>query len=125
MIAVYHYAINDHHQSMHLSLCSGLTVTQCLMYSISYSWGNKESLTIGSIYLYINSGSITTAVLLILPMQNNNQLIKHHLLLMNRRIQYSGWGLMSNTALGFASCFFATQPHPSYCIFCTLLATVL
>ena len=40
-----------------------------------------------------------------------NQL-KRHLLVMYEKIQYSGWGLMWNTALGFASCYICHSTSP-------------
>ena len=62
--------------------------------------------------------------MLILPMQNNKS-VKALYTSDVWKVQYSGWGLMSNTALNFARAVFPTQPHPQYCIFLTSVVMVL
>ena len=64
-------------------------------------------------------------LLLILPIRNTTTQLKHHLLMMYGKIQYSRWGLLSNTALSFALCYIyhLTPPHVLY--FHTSLVMVL
>ena len=52
-------------------------------------------------------------------------LIKHRLLMIYGKIQYSGWGLVQIQYLASPRAVFASRPHPSYCILRTSLAMVL
>ena len=91
VVRIYHYAI--------------------LMNSISYSFGNKESLIITSICLYTSHSRPIATVTANFPMQNNKS-VKAAFTSDVRKIQYSGWGLISNAVLSFAPCCIFYWPTP-------------
>ena len=101
MALVYRYVLRIHHYVV-------------LIYSISYSWGNKESLTTISFCLYTShSGSISTITAS--PPCMNIKSVKASFTCDVQKNTILGVGSHVNKALSFPHALFATQPHPSFC----------